>query len=80
MTIVNTIKPLLSSSRLFFPQGDGNQDAARTSKTKAKRRRKGKAGLKDMVKLGTGGTLDPLADGVLGMCQALPSSTLSAQA
>jgi tRNA pseudouridine55 synthase len=71
MTVVNTIKPLLSSSRLFLPQEDG-KDTNKGSKSKVKRRRKGKAGLKDMVKMGTGGTLDPLADGVLGMYQALP--------
>ncbi|KAF8583205.1 pseudouridine synthase [Ramaria rubella] len=62
MTVVNTIKPLLSSSRLFLPQGDG---ASKAGKAKQKRSRKGKAGFKDMVKMGTGGTLDPLADGVL---------------
>lgn len=67
MTIVNTIKPLLTSSRLFSPHGDGNPDITMNPKAKQKRRRKGKAGLKDMVKMGTGGTLDPLADGVLGM-------------
>ncbi|KAF8498904.1 pseudouridine synthase [Gautieria morchelliformis] len=64
MTVVNTIKPLLSSSRLFLPQKDG-KDTNKASKSNVKRRRKRKTGLKDMVKMGTGGTLDPLADGVL---------------
>ncbi|KIJ41168.1 hypothetical protein M422DRAFT_75609 [Sphaerobolus stellatus SS14] len=58
MTIVNTIKPLLSSSPLFFPQGEGGKPAIKGKK-------RGKAALKHMVKIGTGGTLDPLADGVL---------------
>ena len=66
MTVVNTIKPLLSSSRLFLSQGDTHKN----SKVNVKRRRK-RAG-KDMVKMGTGGTLDPLADGVLGMCPSAP--------
>jgi len=77
MTVVNTIKPLLSSSSLFLPQGEGKSDTNKFSKAKVRRRRKGKAGWKDMVKMGTGGTLDPLADGVLGMYQALPALTLS---
>ena len=60
MTVINAMKPLLSSSSLFFPQ-DG-QDTEKKHGVKKKRR----AQLKNMVKMGTGGTLDPLADGVLG--------------
>lgn len=38
------------------------------------RKRKWKA---ERVKMGQGGTLDPLADGVLGMNQLIPSYLLS---
>ena len=66
MTVVNTVKPLLSASRLFFRPEDG--ESHKTAKTKAKRKRRGKGGLNHLIKMGTGGTLDPLADGVLGTC------------
>lgn len=61
MTIVNAIKPLLSSSPLFFPQ-----NGTKLKNAKGKQKMGRKAALKQMVKVGTGGTLDPLADGVLG--------------
>ncbi|KAF8511552.1 pseudouridylate synthase 4 [Hysterangium stoloniferum] len=55
MSVVNTIKPLLSSSALFMPEG----------KHFERKKHKGRRANKNMVKMGTGGTLDPLADGVL---------------
>jgi tRNA pseudouridine55 synthase len=56
MTMLNRLQPLFSTSRLF----DGGIVA-----NKGKRRGKNR---KPMVKMGQGGTLDPLADGVLGTC------------
>lgn len=50
------IKPLLCESRLFH---DPNEPMTAESK---KQKKKKKGGLK----IGQGGTLDPLADGVLG--------------
>lgn len=58
MTLLNKLQPLLASSALF-----ANQPLALHPNDKGPRRRK----FKDTrVKLGQGGTLDPLADGVLG--------------
>jgi len=60
MSIVNDIQQLVARSRLFV-------DAGKLEKMKGKKldRRRGKAG-REAVKIGQGGTLDPLADGVLG--------------
>lgn len=59
MHIVNQLKIVMSKSPLFFEpekvEGKGTQKG---------RKRRGK----DKVKVGQGGTLDPLADGVLGEC------------
>ena len=55
MSVVNDIKKLIGSSRLFV-------DAERLGKGPHKR--KGKRA-REAVKIGQGGTLDPLADGVL---------------
>jgi tRNA pseudouridine55 synthase len=56
MSVVNDIKFLASNSRLF------------ADPSKPYRTNKGNKGKKnhDSVKIGQGGTLDPLADGVLG--------------
>ncbi|GAA5937082.1 pseudouridine synthase PUS4 [Sporobolomyces koalae] len=61
MTLLNKLQPLFSSSSLFKEQdkqhddqGKGNKKGGRRSKWKQER-----------VKMGQGGTLDPLADGVL---------------
>lgn len=54
MTILNQLQPLLASSDVF-------QKEKKVEKWKAKYKGKG-----SRVKLGQGGTLDPLADGVLG--------------
>ncbi|KAJ3517171.1 hypothetical protein NLJ89_g668 [Agrocybe chaxingu] len=59
MSIVNDLQQLLSRSRLFV-------DPEKLEKLKGKKpdKRRGRRGL-DTVKIGQGGTLDPLADGVL---------------
>lgn len=56
MSLLNDLQPLLSKSRLF--EQPPSDDAP-----KRKKKRGRKVG---DVKLGQGGTLDPLADGVLG--------------
>ena len=65
MSIVNDIKSLVSNSRLFVDESTicHSKEKDNTSKGKKtyKRRRE-----KGAVKIGQGGTLDPLADGVLG--------------
>jgi len=65
MAIVNDIKGLVSSSRLFMPTDVAAKNSAPgPRKDKGKGRRKERKGLD--AKIGQGGTLDPLADGVLG--------------
>lgn len=56
MAVVEDIKQLVGNSRLFV---DASKLGNRAGKGSRKRR-------KDSVKIGQGGTLDPLADGVLG--------------
>ena len=56
MHVVNQLKKLINNSRLFVDNG-------KIEKTAGKKRSR-----KDKVKIGQGGTLDPLADGVLGQC------------
>lgn len=57
MRIIDSLNPLLLESRLFV---DPNQ-------TRPKERNKRKKNTTHMgLKIGQGGTLDPLADGVLG--------------
>ena len=60
MSIINDIKQLVSNSRLFVDSAKLGPKASKT-KTEKKGRR-----VRDAVKIGQGGTLDPLADGVLG--------------
>ena len=60
MSVVNDIKQLVTSSRLFVEADKINQPKS------AKEKKRGKFA-KDVVKIGQGGTLDPLADGVLGI-------------
>jgi tRNA pseudouridine55 synthase len=55
MTMLNRLQPLFASSRLF--------EGGVVAKKGGKRRGRGR---KPTVKMGQGGTLDPLADGVLG--------------
>jgi tRNA pseudouridine55 synthase len=56
MHVVDQLKKLVCNSRLFV-----NEEKIGKTAGKKKARR-------DNVKVGQGGTLDPLADGVLGEC------------
>lgn len=58
MKLLNSVNELLASSELFLDREKQGHHRAR------KYNRRGRAG---KVKLGQGGTLDPLASGVLGM-------------
>ncbi|KWU45720.1 pseudouridine synthase [Rhodotorula sp. JG-1b] len=65
MTLLNNLQPLFSSSKIFRDpnKADGQQG---NNKKFGKYGRRGKGrGRDDKVKMGQGGTLDPLADGVL---------------
>lgn len=57
MKLLNTVNELLASSELFLDQEKQGHHRARKYK---------KGGRAGKVKLGQGGTLDPLASGVLG--------------
>lgn len=64
--LLNNLQPLFSSSKIFRDpnKADGQQG---NNKKFGKYGRRGKGrGRDDKVKMGQGGTLDPLADGVLG--------------
>lgn len=63
MHIINEIKPLIAGSRIFVDAATLEKN--KKSKGKGARGRRGKDG----IKIGQGGTLDPLADGVLGAHQ-----------
>lgn len=72
MSIVNDIQQLVARSKLFA-------DAEKLDKVKDKKidRKRGKRG-REAIKMGQGGTLDPLADGVLGLLLPLsPSASTS---
>ena len=60
MAVVNDIKKLVIKSRLFVQEDKLNQ------RKPHKEKKRGRFG-KEVVKIGQGGTLDPLADGVLGI-------------
>jgi len=62
MKLLNSINELLSTSDLFLPAGNND---SKNDRYNGKKRKRGpsRAG---RVKLGQGGTLDPLASGVLG--------------
>lgn len=60
MAVVNDIKKLVTQSRLFVRAEELEKQG------KGKQRKKGRFS-KQAVKIGQGGTLDPLADGVLGI-------------
>ncbi|GAA5989775.1 hypothetical protein JCM11641_006029 [Rhodosporidiobolus odoratus] len=63
MTLLNKLQPLFQSSALFKDQSGTVKDEDKgKGKGKGGRRRKWK---EEKVKMGQGGTLDPLADGVL---------------
>lgn len=58
MSVVNDIKRLVVTSRIFVEEDKIPKKPISTKKRKF---------AKEIVKIGQGGTLDPLADGVLGM-------------
>lgn len=58
MDLLDTLKPLLASSEIFRSRDDGHNQGG-------KKRKRGGRGNASTPKLGQGGTLDPLADGVL---------------
>lgn len=65
MSILDRLKPLLARSRLLVDQEEDEKMPA--EKRKKNRYKKGRVSRpSDRPKLGQGGTLDPLADGVLG--------------
>jgi tRNA pseudouridine55 synthase len=67
MKVIDAITPLLVESRLF-------EDPERVKHSAGSSHRKRKSNLTHMgLKIGQGGTLDPLADGVLGMSYNLRS-------
>jgi tRNA pseudouridine55 synthase len=68
MAILDRLKPLFSKSRLLVDLEEYEKEMAEMEKLKGKRRpKKGRFSRPgDRPKLGQGGTLDPLADGVLG--------------
>ena len=61
MSIINDIQRLVARSKLFV-------DTDKLEKTKGKKIDRGRRGkhAREAIKVGQGGTLDPLADGVLG--------------
>ncbi|EIN07290.1 pseudouridylate synthase 4 [Punctularia strigosozonata HHB-11173 SS5] len=59
MKLINDMKPLINNSALFV-------EKSKLGKVDAKQKKKGRFG-RQAVKIGQGGTLDPLADGVLVM-------------
>lgn len=65
MVLLDRLKPLFNESPLFVTDKDERQRIidARKNSSSAKNKRKKR---KDAIKIGQGGTLDPLADGVLG--------------
>lgn len=62
MHVVDQLKKLVCNSRLFV-------DEEKVKKSPGKKRAR-----RDNVKIGQGGTLDPLADGVLGQCNLVGDS------
>jgi len=74
MSLLTRLKPLFSSSRLFVPEAELNAPGKKSKYPgptpadgkKQKRKPNWKKLSRQYVKMGSGGTLDPLADGVLG--------------
>jgi hypothetical protein len=72
MALVTDIKLLVGNSRLFvdgekLKKAQGEQGQGKRGMVKQKWKDRRGAGKRDRVKIGQGGTLDPLADGVLGV-------------
>ena len=73
MSLLNSLKTLLLTSRLFMTPSDISKRAAIIKSKKKKK-------LKDFdLKVGQGGTLDPLASGVLVIGVGRPATKLLAQ-
>jgi tRNA pseudouridine55 synthase len=72
MSIVNDLQRLVARSRLFV-------DAEKLEKFKGSKADHGRRGkhAREAIKIGQGGTLDPLADGVLGALDSNTSNFLS---
>lgn len=74
MAVINEVKRLVSASRLFVDDKSARANAKALytpsgkglGKDQGKRKRSNKTGRGFEAKIGQGGTLDPLADGVLG--------------
>ncbi|GAA5871305.1 hypothetical protein JCM8547_007247 [Rhodosporidiobolus lusitaniae] len=65
MTLLNKLQPLFSQSLLFKDPNAPQQDDGGRGKGGKRGKGRGRRGRDDKVKMGQGGTLDPLADGVL---------------
>ena len=65
MKVLDDIKPLLYASKLFMDEKKLESAGKDAGKGKGKKRGKWRKMNSDL-KIGQGGTLDPLADGVLG--------------
>jgi len=63
MHVVDQLKRLISNSRLFVDEEKLNRKPPGKKRTR-----------RDNVKIGQGGTLDPLADGVLGQSNSVGNS------
>jgi tRNA pseudouridine55 synthase len=59
MSVINDVKQLVARSRLFVEEEKLEKSKGKKIPNKGKRAR-------EAIKIGQGGTLDPLADGVLG--------------
>ncbi len=59
MSLVNQMKPLIMNTRLFV-------EASKLDNSQTQQKQKKGRFSRNAVKIGQGGTLDPLADGVLG--------------
>lgn len=69
MAILDRLKPLLAKSKLLVDLEEYEKELAEMKKSKKDKRRPKRGRVSrpgDKPKLGQGGTLDPLADGVLG--------------
>ena len=74
MVLLDRIKPLLYESPLFVTE---EEDRKRNRDMRLRGAKKGRGSKRrhkqnECVKVGQGGTLDPLADGVLGTTPSLP--------
>ena len=70
MSIINDLQRLVARSRLFVD----TEKLEKTKDTKVNHGRRGKYA-REAIKIGQGGTLDPLADGVLGALIRIPQNT-----